>query len=256
MLQNIDSGPHVSDCWRLYQCSGNKKGSLSFQSTATTFSVCIYSVTVSCSMKEITCQSRYSEWHKARRKGSRVTHHTPGEVSLASWANCWWVMMYVVEKVRLIHWMNSRDGYEQVLCTCLFCLWFRRTQACRIDEENPAIARPATCVAPSTVWNLNAAYEKMQAALCISVSPVSALPSLCCAPLEGDSVQGHLIELWGLASSDCSEEQSPTSTAMSTAPRRIAIICNHNGLYNEHFTASEHNKQQRKSLLKVRILRK
>lgn len=77
--------------------------------------------------------------------------------------------MYVVEKVRLIHWMNSRDGYEQVLCTCLFCLWFRRTKACSIDEENPmlraAIARPATCVAPSTVWNLNAAYEKTQAAL-------------------------------------------------------------------------------------------
>lgn len=52
----------------------------------------------------------------------RQSCHTPGEVSSASWANCWWVMMYGMEKVRLIHWMNSHDGYEQVLCTCLFVL--------------------------------------------------------------------------------------------------------------------------------------
>lgn len=114
-------------------------------------------------MNEITCQTvgRYSEWREARRKGSRVTHHTPGEVSLASWANCWWVMMYVMEKVRLIHWMNSHDGYEQVLCTCSFlCLWFRRTEACSIDDKNDmlraAINRPAACVAPSTARGPNA----------------------------------------------------------------------------------------------------
>lgn len=67
----------------------------------------------------------------------RQSCHTPGEVSSASWANCWWVMMYGMEKVRLIHWMNSHDGYEQVLCTCLFVLslvssyigmWHRRQE--------------------------------------------------------------------------------------------------------------------------------
>lgn len=73
-------------------------------------------------MKEMTWQTvgRYSEWHQARRKGSRVAHHTPGEVSLASWANCWWVMTYVMEKVRLIHWMNSWRVWAGVVYLFVF----------------------------------------------------------------------------------------------------------------------------------------
>lgn len=81
-------------------------------------------------------------------------------------------MMYGMEKVRLIHWMNSHDGYEQVLCTCLFVLslvssyigmWHRRQEF----YGSRRFFRPAAYIVPSVLRNLNTTHEKPNAmALC------------------------------------------------------------------------------------------
>lgn len=95
-----------------------------------------------------------------------------------------------------------------------FCLWFRRTQACSTDDKNAmlraAIARSATCIAPSTAWGPQRDNETKPDILGVLCRHFTGQPQ------SEARLHGHLIALWGWARLECCRRTSQKYTAMST----------------------------------------